>query len=190
MNVPNFLTLLRVVMTIMIICVFHNDMVVAAMLFVLASITDYFDGYLSRKYGLITSFGKIMDPVADKFLILSAFGLFVYIQVMPWWMFWVIAIREVIVTVFRFAAMAKGKVLAAERSGKAKTVLQIATICFMFIFQIFSIRLGGSFFEIPASLFLAAGVVALLYLSVIITLLSGISAVWNNRFIFFKEDRW
>lgn len=184
MNVPNFLTLSRFVMTVGFLYLFSINIIAASLLFVLAAITDFFDGYLARKYNLITSFGKIMDPIADKFLILSAFGIFAYCQVLPWWMFWVIAIREISVTLFRFWAMAKGKVLAAEQVGKVKTVLQISTICLMLTFQIFFNHFGQRSFEMPISLFLKVGIIALLYLSVIITLLSGISVVWNNRKIF------
>lgn len=188
MNVPNFLTLSRFVMTVGFLYLFSINIIAASLLFVLAAITDFFDGYLARKYNLITSFGKIMDPIADKFLILSAFGIFAYSQIVPWWMFWVIAIREIGVTLFRFWAIAKGKVLAAEQTGKIKTVMQISTICLMLIFQMCFNHFGQWFFDASISLFLAVGVVVLLYLSVIITLLSGVSVVWNNRLIFCQEN--
>jgi len=185
MNVPNVLTVLRIVMTVGFIQLFlDSHFAAAAILFMLASVTDYWDGYLARKYQLVTAFGKIMDPVADKFLILAAFGLFASIEFVAWWIFWIIAAREIGITVFRFAAMAKGKVLAAEKAGKAKTILQMATIGVMLVFQMLISRWGDAFFQRPVSLFLAAGMVALLWVSVIITVLSGISVIWNNRNIF------
>lgn len=184
MNIPNFLTMLRFVMTLGFLYLFPINILASAILFVLAAVTDFFDGYLARKYQLITSFGKIMDPIADKFLVLSAFGIFAYNSYIPWWMFWVIAIREIGVTLFRFWAMSKGKVLAAEQAGKIKTVLQISAICFILLFDINSQYAVKRIFYAMASIFLGAGIVALMYFSAIITLFSGMLVIWNNRKLF------
>jgi len=183
MNAPNILTIFRIIMTAGFIALFRDNIVAAAGLFVLASVTDYFDGSLARKYDCVTSFGKIMDPVADKFLILSAFGMFALIDMVPWWIFWVIAVREVAVTLFRFWVMAKGSVLAAEQAGKAKTVFQIAAVILMLVFRILYFYEGDAMYRTPLSLFLGVGIFVLLWFSVIITLMSGVAVFWNNRTI-------
>jgi CDP-diacylglycerol--glycerol-3-phosphate 3-phosphatidyltransferase len=184
MNIPNILTMLRFVMTLGFLYLFWINILASAILFVLAAVTDFFDGYLARKYQLITSFGKIMDPIADKFLILSGFGVFAFIRMVPWWVFWIIAIREIGVTLFRFWAMAKGKVLAAEKAGKIKTTVQIIALCLLFLFQISMQYCLGSLYQIPVTVFFMIGAIAFLWLSVMITLLSGILVIWNNRRLF------
>ncbi len=188
MNIPNFLTMLRFVMTFGFLYLFPINRLASAALFVLAAVTDFFDGYVARKYNLITSFGKIMDPIADKFLILSAFAVLAIVMAVPWWMFWIIAVREIGITMFRFLAMAQGKVLAAETAGKFKTVFQISTICLMLFLQI-SAQGSPDFFRqssvIPV---IGALSIAFLWVSVIITIISGMLVIWNNRYVF-KEDR-
>lgn len=180
-------------MTGIFIVVFPVNTTAAAMLFILAAVTDYLDGYIARKYGLVTSFGKIMDPIADKFLILSAFAIFAFMKMMWWWMFWAIALREVGVTLFRFWAMSKGAVLAAEKAGKRKTVIQMTTIGMLFITIVFYpyVFLGK---VCPLSLPLNIQLlilfdIILLFFTVIVTVLSGITVFWNNRFLFFKDNR-
>ncbi len=184
MNLPNFLTLLRCVMTLGFIWLFWTDIDAAALLFVLAALTDFYDGYLARKHDMITTFGKIMDPIADKFLIISAFAVFAVVNMVSWWMFWMITMREIGVTAFRFWAMSKGKVLAAEQAGKIKTVLQIATICLLLLLLILVnhwVVESPSLHVIPVIAVIHLGAIALLWLSVIITVVSGILVIWNNR---------
>jgi len=178
MNVPNFLTILRILMTVVFICIFKTNMIAAAILFVLASITDYLDGYWARKYHLITSFGKIMDPIADKFLVLAAFGMFAHIGAFYWWMFWIFAVREIGVTLFRFWAMSKGRVLAAEKLGKAKTVVQISSIIIFFVLLI------TAPFEQTYLTILIYGNFIVMYIAIILTVLSGVAVFWNNRRLF------
>ena len=133
-NLPNALTMLRLVLVVpFAIALMWQDgtnatsRVVATVLFVVASITDFVDGYLARKRNLVTTFGKIADPIADKLLIgVAMIGLSSLGQ-LPWWVTLVILGREVIVTLLRFWVINKG-VIAASRGGKAKTVAQIAAI--------------------------------------------------------------
>lgn len=183
---------MRIVMTVVFIYVFSINMIAATVLFVLASVTDFFDGYLARKYHLITSFGKIMDPIADKFLILSAFAMFAFEGMFLWWMFWVIAVREISVTLFRFWAMSKGKVLAAEKSGKLKTVLQMGAIGLLFISAIIFPSYfynKGSYESAPIyiSVLIFIDVVVVL-LAISVTVLSGILVFWNNRRLFCQDN--
>jgi len=140
LNLPNVLTILRIILTIIFIYLFCQDSLgsrlMALIVFTCASLTDYFDGYLARKHNLITPFGKIMDPIADKFLILSAFFIFMQLQLIAVWMFIAIFSREVIVTGLRLGAVKRGAVLAAEGAGKLKTVLQIVAVYLIIIFTL------------------------------------------------------
>jgi len=184
MNIPNFLTILRIGLTIVFLKVIYfegfNAKLFGLILFSAASITDYLDGYYAKKLNCVTNFGKIMDPIADKFLVLSAFFVFVQTGLMLGWMFAVIAIREIGITLIRFQAMAKGKVLAAERLGKIKTVSQICAIICTLIYMI--LESSGFFSSVPLSMIelLQGGIFALMCLAVLTTVVSGIAFIKNN----------
>jgi len=153
----------------------------ALIVFTVASVTDFLDGYLARKYGLISMFGKIMDPIADKFLVLSAFFIFTQMQIMGLWAFVVIAAREVIITGLRLLAMRSGAALAAEGAGKLKTVLQIALIYLIMFAVILAqwIMDGNLHQEIMEILFQAINL--FIWVVVAVTLWSGISFLIKNR---------
>lgn len=132
MNVPNRLTILRVVMIPLFVVAmlwetlpYHEYIALA--LFVGACITDFFDGYLARKYNQITTFGKFMDPLADKLLVCAAMICFLTNQQtqMPAWAVIVIISREFIISGFRLVAAEKGVTIAASYWGKVKTVVQM-----------------------------------------------------------------
>src|SRR5947209_3609364 len=132
MNLPNKLTVSRFALTVAFLAVmfyevrFHKT--IALVLFSLASLTDYFDGKLARQHKLITNFGILMDPLADKILVCSAFIAFVGLHWIPAWMVVVIVARELAITGLRLLAASKNMVLAAEGYGKHKTISQIAAI--------------------------------------------------------------
>ncbi len=132
-NVPNALTMLRLVLVIPFgILLFGygeqtSARTAAAVIFALASLTDYFDGALARKHNLVTTFGKIADPIADKALTGVALVGLSYLGDLPWWVTIVILAREIAVTGLRFWVIRHG-VIAASRGGKAKTVTQIVAI--------------------------------------------------------------
>lgn len=135
MNLPNRLTLLRIVLIIPFIAFLllsgNGSMffkILAFGVFMAASITDFLDGYIARKYNLISDFGKLMDPLADKILVLGALILFVELQYIPSWMVIVIISREFLVTGIRTLAASKGEVIAAGMSGKLKTTTQMIAI--------------------------------------------------------------
>lgn len=154
-NLPNNLTKLRIVLSIIIIVImlFPFDMVninfpkylidgniildvkllVVAVLFVIASITDYFDGKIARKYNLVTTFGKFLDPLADKLLVNTALILLVGMLKLPSWVAVIIIAREFIITGVRLLAVEDGKVIAANVWGKVKTVTQMIAIILMLI---------------------------------------------------------
>ena len=129
---PNQLTLFRIaaVPLIIILMLFPNRVCtfIAALLFSAAAITDYFDGFLARKRGLVTTLGKVMDPVADKLLVSSAFIMLTSLGWLPAWMVCVIIGRELAVTGLRNIIAEKGEDLSASNLGKYKTGFQIAAI--------------------------------------------------------------
>lgn len=178
MNTPNILTISRIILTFVFIFLYKQNTlqsyILALVVFTLASLTDYFDGYLARKHNLISLFGKIMDPIADKFLTLSAFFIFTQLHVIALWMFIVIAIREVAVTGLRLMAMRRGAALAAEEAGKLKTVLQIVSIYLIMIFTIIAVQGAGLHVYLNA-------INGLMWVVVIATLWSGLLFIWNNR---------
>ncbi|RCG32542.1 CDP-diacylglycerol--glycerol-3-phosphate 3-phosphatidyltransferase [Sphaerisporangium album] len=130
-NVANVLTVLRlVVVPFFVVCMFVDGTGwrwAALVVFLLASLTDQLDGWLARKYGLITDFGKIADPIADKALIGAALVTLSLLDEVSWWVTGAILVREVGVTALRFAVIRHG-VIPASYGGKVKTVLQIAAI--------------------------------------------------------------
>lgn len=129
MNLPNQLTLGRVVaVPFFIVFYLLGWDIVAAVLFIVASATDALDGYLARKNNLVTNFGKIMDPLADKVLVVSALVLLVESGDVAGWMLIVILAREFAVAGLRTVAAAEGKVIAAGTTGKIKTVLQMLAV--------------------------------------------------------------
>lgn len=110
--------------------------IVALVLFCVASFTDFLDGYVARKYNQVTDFGKFVDPLADKLLVTSALVLFVGQGAMAGWMVCVIIARELIITSLRVVAANKGRVLAATRTGKVKTCVQIGGIIVIYLYYI------------------------------------------------------
>ena len=137
MNLPNKLTILRVIM-IPIFVVFMlvpvtgtADKWIALALFIVASLTDLLDGHIARKYNLVTNFGKFMDPLADKLLVCSALICLVELSRIPSWIVIVIIAREFIISGFRLIASDNGVVIAASYWGKFKTTFQMVMICLM-----------------------------------------------------------
>src|SRR5688500_5183183 len=133
MNLPNKLTVARFILTAVFLILFFNRFkygdTIALIVFCMASLTDYFDGKIARRDKLITNFGILMDPLADKILICSAFIAFVGRDLMPAWMVVIIVARELAITGLRLLASTKNLIIAAERYGKHKTISQIvATI--------------------------------------------------------------
>ena len=139
MNLPNKLTILRMVLvpffvaTLLMSAANEPLKWVALALFIIASLTDFADGYIARKYNLITNFGKFMDPLADKLLVCSALICFVQLNELPAWIVIVIIAREFIISGFRLIASDQGIVIAASMWGKAKTVSQMACIVLLLL---------------------------------------------------------
>lgn len=184
-NLPNYLTFIRIILTFFIIYYILintlNSLIIALVLFILASLTDYLDGYIARKYNLITNLGKILDPIADKLLIIGIFLSFLYIGVLNIWIVIVIIIRELIITIIRFFALKKNIVLSAEKHGKHKMISQITTIIItLLILILYYILPNNNLIN-----FLNTYIINILMIYVlIITLFSGIYYIWTNKKIF------
>lgn len=137
MNTANKLTMCRVVMIPVFIVLlylnFTGHLLAALVVFILASITDFVDGYVARHYNQITDFGKFMDPLADKCLVTAAMLWFVEIGQMPAWALLIVIIREFAVSGLRMIASDKGRVIAAGWSGKVKTASTMVCIVIMFL---------------------------------------------------------
>jgi CDP-diacylglycerol--glycerol-3-phosphate 3-phosphatidyltransferase len=132
LNLPNILTVLRIMLVpVLVVALLGNTSsgdVLAAIVFALASLTDFVDGYIARARGNITTFGKLMDPLADKLLIVAALISLVSLHRLAGWVAMVIITREFAVTVLRMAATQAGVVIEASMFGKVKTCVQIAAI--------------------------------------------------------------
>lgn len=135
MNTANRLTILRMILVplfVIILLIFHSENNIAALaIFIAASLTDFFDGYIARHYNQVTDLGKFLDPLADKLLVTSAILVFVEWGLMPSWAAIIIIAREFAVTGLRLVAASDGLVIAAAWSGKIKTASSIVAICVM-----------------------------------------------------------
>ncbi len=131
-------------------------------IFMLASLTDYFDGYLARKNNMITTFGKFLDPLADKLLVMFALLILLDIGFIPMWIVLIILAREFIVTGIRLVAVNEGTVIAASQLGKYKTVTTMLGI----VLLLFHIEMIG---------------LIILYIGVALTIISGIDYFWKNK---------
>ena len=132
MNTPNKLTLSRIILSpiFMVFFIMDNDYcrVLSLIIFTFAALTDLWDGHLARKYGIVTSFGKFMDPLADKILTSTAFVSFLALGAVEAWMIMLIIIREFLITGLRSLAAYRGLVISPTMSAKFKTVLQMTSI--------------------------------------------------------------
>ncbi len=137
MNLPNFLTMVRIVLAPVFMALFIVDnpwaKFWAMVIFITAALTDLFDGYYARKYGLSTSFGKFFDPLADKILVSLAFIAFVALGYVAMWMVLLIILREFLITGLRTLAAYRGALITPSWSAKLKTFLQMTSISFILV---------------------------------------------------------
>lgn len=168
MNLPNKITVFRIVLipVFMLLFLLNIPSYWAGIVFVIASLSDFLDGYLARKYNLVTNFGKIMDPLADKLLVTAALLIFIAKGITYPWVVMIILAREFLITGFRVVAASNGTVIAAAMSGKAKTVVQITAVIVGIFFG------KGIFTDV------------LLYAAAFLTIYSGVEYMWKNRAIF------
>ncbi len=191
MNLPNKLTLLRIILIPVMVAIYllWGDYSILAywvmgIIFVIASFTDFLDGYIARKQNIVTTFGKFMDPLADKLLVMTALLILADAATktlmpaiwMPFWVPLIILTREFIVTSVRLVAIGEGKVIAASKLGKAKTALTMTAIIWYL-------------FLMPSDLHIIINGIgwSLMGASVLMTLVSGFDYVWKNRVIIFSQ---
>lgn len=156
-------------------------------IFIFAALSDFIDGRIAKKKNIVTDFGKLMDPIADKILVIAAFAAFVQMQLIEAWMFVIIISREILITSLRLFALNKGKVLSASRAGKHKTLSQMVVIFFILGFVVLKEVMLTFFTWNPAAeKFFRQGIYVLMLITVGLTLYSGISYLWENRKIITK----
>ena len=135
MNTANKLTLLRVILIPVYLIIWHLDFaynnIVALIIFILASVTDFIDGYVARHYNQVTDFGKFMDPLADKVLVLTSMICFCSMGRFPAWALVIVMAREFAVSGLRMVAVDNGRVIAAGWSGKVKTFATMVCLCIL-----------------------------------------------------------
>lgn len=175
MNLPNKLTVLRVILIPFFVVLMLTDFVpaskwIALGIFVVASFTDYLDGHLARKWNLVTNFGKFMDPLADKILVITAMILLVGMGEIPSWVVAIIIAREFIISGFRLIAAESGKVIAAGWWGKVKTAFTMV----MLIYVMAIVALGN----VPAILTIIGQI--LIYVSLALTVISLVDYLVKN----------
>ena len=197
MNIPNKLSLLRcalipVFMACMLIR-FQYHYAAALLVFVLASLTDWLDGHLARKNGLVTNLGKFLDPLADKALTTTAFICFVEVinsRSMPWALMLILT-REFMVTSVRLLAAKDGTVIAASFFGKLKTVAQFIAIIYTLVALEFATWQGSvlAALSLPSAVYTVPLLIGrvLIWVSVALTAASGVEYVWANRRFFLGE---
>jgi CDP-diacylglycerol--glycerol-3-phosphate 3-phosphatidyltransferase len=195
MNLPNKLTASRFVLTVVFLAVmfskvpFHET--IALVLFIAAGVSDFLDGEIARRRQLITNFGILMDPLADKIMICSTFIAFVGVGWLPAWMAVVVVARELAITGLRLLAASKSVVLAAERFGKDKTISQIVAIIAIFVLAAHDqwgapgrLIFGGQLFNRSWVWWFAE---IAKWVAVTLTFTSGWLYLWKNRALYLNE---
>jgi len=195
MNLPNKLTISRFILTVAFLAVMFSHVpfseTIALVLFIAGGVSDLLDGQLARKHKLITNFGILMDPLADKIMVCSAFIAFVGLQWIAAWMVVIIVARELAITGLRLLAASKNVVLAAEGYGKHKTISQIVAIIAILVLHsyeqwgsagqaVFGIQINSKswvywFSQISV------------WVAVILTFTSGWLYLWKNRQLYLQD---
>lgn len=179
MNLANKLTVFRILLVPLFVIIMYTQLsskfFIALLIFAVASLTDMLDGKIARERNLVTDFGKFMDPLADKILVISALICLIEARLVPGWIVMIIVSRELAVSIMRAIAAANGTVIAADKSGKIKTIVQMFSIVFLL--------LGAA---LDGGIILQIGKI-LVYLSAFITLYSGYEYFSKNKALF--EDR-
>lgn len=191
MNLANKLTMMRILLTFVFMLVFSRQgllpKIFALIIFIAAALSDLFDGMIAKKKNMITDFGRLMDPIADKILVLAAFAAFLEMQIIEAWMFVIIVSREILITSLRLFALNKGKILSAVRAGKHKTFSQMAVIFYILGFIVVkeSVKTYSVWNPVWEDFFRKSIGILMLF-TVGLTLYSGVSYLWENRKVITK----
>lgn len=183
LTIPNQLTILRILLTPLFIYLFLKkspyEQLSASIIFLIASLTDWYDGWYARKFGVISRWGQFMDPLADKVVVISALVTFAILNYVFWWMVWIIIIRDVIITFNRTYALYIGRPIITHSIAKWKTATQMATIFLILIY------INWHNFSLPhnpqyqAQYFDVIGIAMMVV--TFLTVLSGIIYIIENR---------
>jgi CDP-diacylglycerol--glycerol-3-phosphate 3-phosphatidyltransferase len=197
-KLPNRITMLRIFLMIGFIpAILAENMImnyVALLLFALAAISDFFDGYLARKYNVISNFGKVMDPLADKIMVLSALLCFIQLNVVPAWMVIIIIGRDFFLSGIRILAAQQGTIIVASKTAKIKTVVEIVAIIAMLILIITSRTLlyldidAGEIGGIASRVYMLKFIPYwLMFITAMTALVSGLEYFFKNKKVFSNE---
>jgi CDP-diacylglycerol--glycerol-3-phosphate 3-phosphatidyltransferase len=192
MNWANRLTVSRLVMTILFVVVLNSSWpygrTVALIIFIVAGVTDFFDGEIARRYETVTNFGKLMDPLVDKVMMAAAFICLVPFKAIPAWVATTVVARDFLITGLRLLASTRGLVLPAERLGKHKTSWQITTILF-FLVLLAARELNYASAVSPWWLLAwNEGGQLLICIMVVLTIYSGLGYAWRHREVIASEQ--
>jgi len=185
MNWANRLTLSRLLLTVIFVAALNSSWgygrTAALVVFLLAGVSDFVDGEIARRYGVVTNFGKLMDPLVDKIMVAAAFISLVPLKAVPAWAATTVVARDFLITGLRMMATAKGKVLPAEMLGKQKTSWQVVTVIFFLaLLSLHELRYAN---ETSTWWFRAwdqAGPI-LVWITVALTVYSGLGYAWRHR---------
>lgn len=187
MNLANQITISRILLTFVFMFFLFSSGVaaksIALFTFVLASFTDYLDGFIAKRNNMTSDFGRLMDPIADKILVLAAFLSFVEMRLVPAWIVLIIVFREVTVTGLRIAALGHHKVIPADDGGKHKMISQVVAILAILIFIIF--REAGmkafDFWNAGTERIYKDAIFFLMCVTAALTIISGVSYLLKNK---------
>jgi CDP-diacylglycerol--glycerol-3-phosphate 3-phosphatidyltransferase len=191
MNWANRLTLSRLVLTILFVVALNSSWAygrtIALALFLVAGLTDFFDGEVARRYAIVTNFGKLMDPLVDKVMMAAAFICLVPFKAIPAWAATVVVARDFLITGLRLMASAQGQILPAERLGKHKTSWQVVTILFFLtLLAARELNYAGNDTAWWLNAWHRGGRI-LIWIVVALTLYSGLRYAWRHRQVVMAE---
>lgn len=185
MNWANRITLSRLALTVLFVVALNSSWnyarTTALVIFVIAGLSDFLDGEIARRYGTITNFGKLMDPLVDKIMVAAAFISLVPLKAVPAWAATAVVARDFLITGLRLMASAKGRILPAESLGKQKTSWQIVTIVFFLaLLSAAELHYANTTSTWWVRAWNEAGPV-LVWITVALTIYSGLGFTWRNR---------
>ncbi len=191
MNTPNKLTIIRMVLVpifmLLLLWQFKWHSLAALLVFIAASLTDMFDGKIARKRGLVTDFGKFLDPIADKMLTTAAFLGFICLDIGYGvvWVTLIVLLREFTVSSVRMISAARGNVIAADKWGKVKTVVQMVSIIMALTFEVLkealmSFGVSDNILKLTGTI-TGIAVTAAIWISAVLTVVSGLNYIFKNK---------
>ena len=191
MNTPNKLTIIRMVLVpifmLLLLWQFKWHSLAELLVFIAASLTDMFDGKIARKRGLVTDFGKFLDPIADKMLTTAAFLGFICLDIGYGvvWVTLIVLLREFTVSSVRMISAARGKVIAADKWGKVKTVVQMVSIIMALTFEVLkealmSFGVSDNILKLTGTI-TGIAVTAAIWISAVLTVVSGLNYIFKNK---------